>query len=131
MKIKKNFPLMTATDLGAQKAFYCEHFGFRPTFEGESYLGLISKENTCEISFMLPAEGKGDGVSTNLALCMEVDDVDSEHKRLKGEGVKFIQAPKDNPWGDRGAIALDPAGISVYIYKTIPPTAEYAKQFKE
>ena len=132
MQIKKNVPLMTTNKLGEQKAFYCEHLGFRPTFEGDSFLGLISKNDTCEISFMTPMGCSGSTEdSANVTFCLEVDDVDGEYDRLKGEGVSFIQTPKDNPWGDRSAIAVDPIGINVYIYKVIPPSPEYAKQFKE
>ena len=132
MRIKKNVPLMTTNKLGEQKAFYCEHFGFRPTFEGDNYLGLISKNDTCEISFMKPMNGQGvTDASAHVAFCLEVEDVDGEYKKLTEAGVSFTQPPKDNPWGDRGAIAVDPIGINVYIYKTIPPSPEYAKQFKE
>jgi len=132
MKIKKNVPLMTTDRLDAEKLFYGKHFGFRPTFEGDNYLGLISGDGRCEISFMKPMpEGPVTDASAGVAFCMEVEDVDKEYQRLLGEGVSFQQDPKDNPWGDRSAIAVDPIGVNVYIYKMIPPSPEYAKQFKE
>ena len=130
MKIKKCVPLMTTTKLGEAKAFYCEHFGFKTTFEAENFLGLASEDGACELSIMSPGEG-GSVETAGLILCLEVDNVDAEHARLGKEGVSFVQPPKDNPWGDRSAIAIDPMGVSVYIYKTIPPSPEFEKYFKE
>ena len=131
MKIKKTVPLMTTTKLDEAKAFYCEHFGFKTTFEAEDFLGLASEDGACELSFMPPMEGAPMKETAGLILCLEVDDVDAEHARLEKEGVSFMQPPKDNPWGDRSAIAVDPIGVNVYIYKMIPPNPEYAKYFKE
>ena len=131
MKIKKSVPLMTTAKLSETKRFYCEHFGFRATFEAENFLGLASEDGVCELSFMPPMEGAPMKETAGLILCLEVEDVDAEHARLEKEGVTFMQAPKDNPWGDRSAIAVDPAGVSVYIYKMIPPSPEFEKYFKE
>lgn len=132
MKIKKNVPLITTDNLEGEKAFYCDHFGFRPTFDNGEYLGLVSEDGGCEISFIKPMCEEAKMLDNgSLAFCLEVDDVDKEHARLEAAGVTFRQAPKDNPWGDRSAIAVDPVGISVYIYKVIPPSSEFAKYFKE
>jgi predicted enzyme related to lactoylglutathione lyase len=132
MKIKKNVPLVMTDNLDGEKAFYCEHFGFRPTFDNGEYLGLVSEDGGCEISFMKPMCGQSTMLNNgSLVFCLEVDDVDKEHARLAAAGMEFRQAPKDNPWGDRSAIAIDPVGISVYIYKVIPPSSEFAKYFKE
>lgn len=132
MKIMKNVPLVCTDKIEAQKAFYCEHFDFRPTFDSGEFLGLVSLNGSCEISFMTPTSADKQFQSNeNIAFCLAVDDVDEEHARLTAEGVKFIQPPKDNPWGDRSAIAVDPSGIKVYIYKMIPPGQEYAGYFRD
>ena len=39
---------------------------------------------------------------------MEVDDVDEVYRKLKEKGVKFATEPKDQYWGARTAIFLDP-----------------------
>ncbi len=129
MKLKKNTPLVTTDKVDAAKAFYCEHFGFRPVFDNGDHLALVSPDEACEISFMKPCEGAQAFGGEGLIYCFEVEDVDAEYERLSAKGVSFVQDPQDNPWGDRSAIALDPIGISVYIYKMIPPTEEFAKHF--
>jgi uncharacterized glyoxalase superfamily protein PhnB len=116
MKIKKCVPLLTTTKLGEAKAFYCEHFGFKTTFEAENFLGIASEHGACELSFMPSMGCAPPEQAAGLTLCLEVDDVDAEYARLGKEGVHFVQPPKDNPWGDRSAIAVDPIGVSVYIY---------------
>ena len=132
MKIKRNVPLVCTDKIEAQKAFYCEHFDFRPTFDSAEFLGLISQNGNCEISFMTPtSEDVQFQSNANIAFCLEVDDVDEEHARLTADGVEFVQPPQDNPWGDRSAIAVDPSGIKVYIYKMIQPSQVYAKYFRE
>jgi len=132
MQIKKNVPLVTTDKTEELKAYYCEHFGFRPVFDNGDYIALASADDGFEISFMKPMGecaklNNGEG----FTLCFEVDDIDPEYERLQKQGVQFVQPPQDNPWGDRSAIAVDPIGIGVYIYKTIPPTEEFAKHFVE
>lgn len=39
---------------------------------------------------------------------MEVDDVDAVYRKLKEKGVKFATEPKDQYWGARTAVFLDP-----------------------
>jgi len=54
------------------------------------------------------------GVSLGIELrvkpeiCLLVDDVDEAYLNLKGEGVKFVTEPKDQPWGGRTAAFVDP-----------------------
>ncbi|MDJ0761561.1 MAG: VOC family protein [Myxococcota bacterium] len=132
MEIKKNTPLIVTDQLDALKNFYCEHFGFKPVFASDEFLCLQSNEAACEISFMMPTcpdTQPHQGMA--VTFCFEVADVDAEHKRLAGRGVQIAQPPKDNPWGDRSTIAVDPIGIGVYIYQPIPPTEEYAKYIVE
>lgn len=39
---------------------------------------------------------------------MEVDDVDKVYEKLREKGVKFVTEPKDQYWGGRTAVFLDP-----------------------
>ncbi|MFW5739801.1 MAG: VOC family protein [Myxococcota bacterium] len=130
MTPKKLVPLVTTQDLDALRAFYVDKLGFTTTFDAPMYLGLKWGENA-EIGFMTPGGdcpvfgGKG------LSLCLEVDDVDAQHDRFVSLGVSVVQAPRDNPWGDRSFVALDPAGVALYVYKPTQPSPEFAKYVKE
>lgn len=133
MQIKKMTPFTVTEKLNETRDFYLKHFDFRVTFEApDCCIGLKSNQNAdVEIMVMKPCpDGKpygGEGVS----LCFEVDDVDAEFARLNEAGVPMVMAVQDNPWGDRSFTAVDPAGVSVYVYKPIEPTDEYKAYFKE
>ncbi len=132
MQIKKNTPLLTTDKIDDLKDFYCRQLGFKSVFDNGDFVCLKSADSTCEISFMKPTNDETkphEGMS--VTFCLEVEDVDAEHDRLANRGVQIIQPPKDNPWGDRSTIAVDPIGIGVYIYKMIEPTDEYTKYFKD
>ncbi len=90
--------------------------------------GLRCGENV-ELSFMTPGESSEPFSGEGLMLCLQVDNVDKEYERLHAIGVPLVQDPKDNPWGDRSLIAMDPVGISVYVYQPIEPSPEFAMSF--
>ncbi len=131
MRMNKLVPLVTTDKLREVKVFYRKHFQFEVIFENESYLGLRSPgEEGGEIGFMIPEgeqpvyDGKG------LTLCFEVSDVDAEHDRLRSAELPVVRELQDNPWGDRSFIVSDPIGVAIYVYKTIPPSAEFAGDSK-
>ncbi len=131
MKITKHVPIFLTTKLAEAKAFYLEHLGFRPTFEGDGFLGLASTDGAVEIAFMRPAEGQPEFTAPTVNLCFEVAEPDAEHERLRAAGLTIIQEPRDNAWGDRSFILADPAGVPIYVYTPIPPSAEFAQYVRE
>jgi catechol 2,3-dioxygenase-like lactoylglutathione lyase family enzyme len=50
-------------------------------------------------------------------ICLLVDDVDEAYRNLRGEGVKFVSEPRDQPWGVRDAIFVDPDG-NVFVIES-------------
>jgi predicted enzyme related to lactoylglutathione lyase len=131
MQIDKIVPLVSTDRLEAVKAFYLEHFEFETTFESEGYLGLrAAGEGGPELSFMRPEEGCASFGGAGLTCCLEVADVDAEHKRLGAAGLQVLRPLQDNPWGDRSFVVADPAGVALYIYKEIQPAEEFVQYFK-
>ncbi|MCP4547593.1 MAG: glyoxalase [bacterium] len=122
MELTKNVPLVITDKLSELKAFYQKYFNFEITFENDLYLGLKAPgADGFELGFMkrgdeMMAAFGGQG----LLYCLETACVDTEHQRLVDMDVEFVQPPKDNHWGDRSAIMVDPIGISLYIYQEIP-----------
>lgn len=130
MKLRKVVPLFAARNLDEIKQFYVGRLGFAVTFDGPMYLGLRCGENQ-EFAFMSPdGECKpfqGDGVS----LCFEVENADAEHDRFRSLGIPVVQNLKDNPWGDRSFVAVDPAGVALYVYHPTKPNREFEQYVKE
>jgi catechol 2,3-dioxygenase-like lactoylglutathione lyase family enzyme len=105
----------------ASKDFYVRLFGCEVIYEGEDGWFVLLQLGASELGFMKPNldsqaaifrpafQGKG------MWLAIDVDDVDAEHKRLEAMGVK-IEAPlRDEPWGDRHFVIVDPNGIGIDI----------------
>jgi len=109
-------PLFCTTQLDATKAFYRKHLGFEVTAEMPGYAELRQGSDGPLLGFMAPdgerwqpASGQG------LVYCFRVEDADAEHARLAREGVPIVDEPEDKPWGERGFLASDPNGISLYF----------------
>ncbi len=65
-----------------------------------------------------------------LMFSFEIENVDTEYKRLSELGVTVAMPLEDHPWGDRGFGIVDPHGIILYFYKSIEPTEEFKKYYK-
>lgn len=118
-------PLFCTDKLDATKAFYQKHMGFRIAAEMEGYAELEQGEGGPRLGFMSPCEkGWPAASSEGLLYCFQVEDADAEHERLRGEGVKIVQDPDDKPWGERGFVAADPNGISLYIGHLLEPAVD-------
>ena len=48
-------------------------------------------------------------------LVVETDDARADHRRLAGEGVRFLAAPYEPPWGGCRFFCVDPDGYLVEI----------------
>ena len=131
MKILKNVPIIVTEQLDELKQFYTGHFGFRPIFDSPGFLCLQSADGTVEFSLMRPEQGQPTFSPGPVTFCFEVDDPDAEHDRLRSAGVPVERELQDNPWGDRSFAVNDPIGLSIYLYKPIPQTGEWAQYVKE
>lgn len=53
--------------------------------------------------------------SDNVALWLQVRDVDAVHQRLREQGVEILKVPTDEPWGLREMWVADPDGIRIAV----------------
>ncbi len=132
MSIKALVPMVVTDKQAALKEFYTRYFGFQVIFEHPAYLGLRAKgaEGEIELGFLAASDEHPPFSGQGVILALKVDDVDAEYERLLSEGVIMTREPTDNPWGDRSCMCLDPAGLALYLYKPIPPAAEFASAVK-
>ncbi|MGY1748647.1 VOC family protein [Modestobacter sp. SYSU DS0511] len=123
-----------SADVGSAARFYVEHLGFVPTFESDWYVSL--RRQTWELGLVaadhptVPETHRG-VVASGLLLNLEVDDVDAEFARLTaGGGVAVALALRSEPFGQRHFIVAAPDGVLVDVITPIPPSAEFASQFR-
>lgn len=124
------FPVLCSTDVAASRAFYAEYFGFQAIFDAEWYvqleapdgakpqLGIVARDHGS-----VPAAHRRDPAGVLISL--EVDDVDVLYSRLVADGVEVALPLRDEAFGQRHFIVVEPSGAMVDVIKPIPPTGEF------
>ena len=112
------FPIITTADLAAALAFYRDLLGATVSYEfrgpdGEAgYVGL-------ELGGAHLGIGRDPAASTapseRFSLWVYADDCDAAAERLRAAGVRILEEPADQPWGERIARVADPDGNVVII----------------
>lgn len=134
MKVTSYYPVIMTTKVAETAAFYIAHFGFRPLFEADWYVHLQSTHSTrVNLAVMdgshetipLAARGRVPGLILNF----EVLDPDAEYARLTAAGLPILQELRDEAFGQRHFITIDPNGVLIDIIKPIPPSAEFAAHY--
>lgn len=120
------------SDMGRAVAFYENVLGLEKTYEHPVWTSF----DVGGVSFALGASGtkkneKNSKICTSCKLCMlrfaagrtkqdkeaptatsviylEVENLDETHRKLKEQGVKFLTGPREQGWGGRTAVMLDP-----------------------
>ncbi len=122
--ITELFPILTTADLERSLGFYRDLLGGVVTYEfpgpdgapayvglnlGSSHLG-IGREPSFE-----PGAGR-----RAVSLWVYADDCDAVVERLRVAGVRIVEEPADQPWGERVARVLDPDGNEVIVGSRSP-----------
>ncbi len=111
--------------LDASKAFYVRAFGCEVVFEsewfvllqlGDSQLGFLTSNHESQAPiFQRPYLKQGAWIA------IDVDDVDAEYDRIRSLDIPIEVPIRDEPWGDRHFVIVDPNGVGVDIVKhTVP-----------
>lgn len=136
MKSNSYYPVIACENVAETAAFYTDHFGFNVAFESDWYMHLQSESDpsvnlavmdcrheTIPEAYRKPVQG--------LLINFEVDDVDAEYARLSDAGLPILLPIRSEDFGQRHFITHDPAGVMVDVIKVIPPSAEFAAQYKD
>lgn len=134
MSLQSFYPVLMAEDVEVSARFYTEHMGFVPTFESDWYVSLKHRENPAyELAILqrtnqtIP-EGFRER-SSNLLLNFEVSDAEAEYERLTEAGLQIVQSLRDEAFGQRHFIGVDPGGVMVDVIEEIPPSPEFVEQY--
>jgi lactoylglutathione lyase len=117
------FPIISTPDLRAALAFYRDLLGGTVDYEfpgpdGEpAYVDLELGGAHVGIA-RDPAAGREP--SSRISLWVYADDCDAAVARLRSAGVKIVEEPADQPWGERVARVVDPEGNLVIIGQPAP-----------
>ncbi len=101
------------------KDFYVRLFGCEVVYESDWF--VLVQLGGAELGFMLPnietqaplfrSPFQGSGVW----VAIDVDDVDAEYQRIQAIGIPIETAIRDEAWGDRHFVVVDPNGIGIDV----------------
>ena len=123
------YPLLHVRDVSATSRFYQDNFGFEPLFESDWYVQLRGGSKGHELALIafdhetIPPQGRHP--TANLILSFEVTDAAADAARLEQAGVAIVQPLRDEVFGQRHFIALDPNGILLDVITPIEPDSAW------
>ncbi len=111
MAFTEAFPVITVSDLPSALRFYRDGMGFTEHYrfpdEGDPVFVTL-RLGTSEL-------GIGADATTGYELCVYADDCDEAVDTLRAAGAEVVAAPADQPWGERLARVVDPAGHRLMV----------------
>jgi lactoylglutathione lyase len=111
MAFTEAFPIITVPDLPAALRFYRDTLGFT-----EHYRFPDDGDPVFVTLRLGPSElGIGTDATAGYELCVHADDCDRAVAELRAGGAEIMDEPADQPWGERLARAVDPAGHRLMI----------------
>jgi len=137
LKMNSFYPVVMSQDVAKSADFYQRYFGFEVVYESDWYVSLrktgegqcfyelallSANHSTVPESYRKRAEG--------LILNMEVDNVDSEYKRLVLDAkLSLEQDIRDEDFGQRHFILSDPGGVLIDVIAIIPPSEQESMNY--
>lgn len=111
MAFTEAFPVITVPDLPAALDFYRGALGFSERYrfpaEGDPVFVTL-RLGTSDL-------GIGADATAGYELCVYADDCDEAVATLRAAGAEIVAEPADQPWGERLARAIDPAGHRLMV----------------
>lgn len=118
--------IVAVADVERAIAFYRDRLGFEveALYDDPPYatltlagtrLSLAEQGHPAEDRPGVELTAPTDPGRANVVLVVEVDDARAEHRRLAGQGVRFLADPYEPPWGGCRFFCLDPDGYLVEI----------------
>ena len=105
------FPIFAVSDVGRAVAFYEQGLGFERRYrwppDGELEFAYL-KRNEDGLGLVKDEPGR-------FSLCVYVGDVDAKAAELQGLGARELEAPADQPWGERTALYENADGHRILL----------------
>jgi catechol 2,3-dioxygenase-like lactoylglutathione lyase family enzyme len=114
MEVLSSRILLRPADLDRSRRFYRDTLGLAV------YREFGDRDDPGLVLFLggghLEISGVADGTEMrNLAIWLQVRDLNAEHGRLKAAGVEILRAPQREPWGLLEMWITDPDGVRIVL----------------
>lgn len=122
------FPVYITEQLGPQKEFYEQHFGFNAEFYDESfYLHLLHPATGVQIAFMVPDHPsqpeflQKSTALENMVISFEVKDAKAAFEAARGAALPIVFELKKEEFGLSHFMVKDPAGFIIDVVEHQEP----------
>lgn len=125
--------MLCCRDLDVSRDFYARLLDLDVVFECGWYATLaVPGEPSRQLGLVLaehPSVPSGYGVeATGVLVTIEVDDVDAVHRRASAMGCEMVVSLRDEQFGQRHFMTVDPAGVLVDAVQQIRPTVGFLRE---
>jgi catechol 2,3-dioxygenase-like lactoylglutathione lyase family enzyme len=132
--MKSLFPVICSKHLTESRDFYVNLLDFTVAFDSDFYVLLQSPATpSLQLAFV---EHAHDSVPSEFQVApqgvlvtIEVDAVDPIHERAQGLGLRIAQELRDEVFGQRHFMTVDPNGLLVDVVQPIPFDPEFAQRY--
>ncbi len=122
--INSIYPLIITTDLAHSTAFYRDVLGLVPVFEADWYAQFQSPDQAAaQLALIVPEHDSVPerfwAAAAGVIISLEVDDVDTRWEAARDAGAEMIVDVRDEPWGQRHFVTVDPNGLMIDVVQSI------------
>jgi catechol 2,3-dioxygenase-like lactoylglutathione lyase family enzyme len=127
------FPDIQSARLPESRDFYGRLLDMEVAFDSDWYV-LLRDPRRPRLQLAFVADDHATvptafhGPASGLLVTVEVDDVDAVHARALADGVELAQELRDEEFGQRHFMAVDPNGLLVDVYQPIPFSPAFAAE---
>lgn len=130
------FTAVYVDDLKQSRAFYSELFNLVPVFDSDWIVQLASPTNeSVTITLqprnhdLVPATYKDKPAGVSVAFVVE--DCDALYRQAQVMGLTILQPPKNEIYGQRRFLTLDPDGLLIDVSSPCEPSDEFRARYME
>ena len=129
------FPVLCTESVHKSHSFYKNLFGMQAAFEIDWYVQLQSPENaSIQIAFVKSdhpsVPERFQAMPAGTIVTLEVEDADRYYSKAKELGLTIEISLRDEPWGQRHFMVVDPSGVLVDVIKLIEPSKEFIEHYQ-
>lgn len=131
--MKSLFPDICSDALVESKDFYVSLLGFTPVFEIDWYIQLQSPhDENLQIAFVkrdhVSVPNKYQQTPQGVVITIELENVESYYEKARELDLEIVLELRDEVWGQRHFMTLDPNGLLVDVVQMIEPDAAFLKE---
>ncbi len=109
-------PVVVTDDPAGTIAFYRDVLGFRVAMDEDGLAMLASPDTpTTQLIIAWASPTAMDAEVRDVAMSIEVGDVDAAHAAAVAAGLEIVRPPTDEPWGIRRFFVRDPSGRVINV----------------